>query len=140
MRRSFGRISPTSGEEAQRVQQQESLNFGALLKRSRISAGLSQEQLAERARISVQAVGAYERGARRAPHRDTLALLVEALSLRGVAYDELATAAEQARRRPPHAALGQSDDGARTNLSPLMTDLIGRETEVGRITELLQSN
>ena len=71
------------------MQQQEALHFGTLLKRLRISAGLSQEQLAERARISVQAVGAYERGARRAPHRDTLALLVKALNLRGLAYDEL---------------------------------------------------
>ncbi len=122
------------------MQQQDALHFGGLLKRLRISAGFSQEQLAERARISVQAVGAYERGARRAPHRDTLALLVEALSLRGVAYDELAAAAEQARRRRPGAGLRPSDDGMRTNLTPPITDLIGREREVGRITELLQSS
>src|ERR1700733_10566985 len=115
MRRRFGRISATSGKEAPPVQQQESLNFGALLKRMRVSAGLSQEQLAERARISVQAVGAYERGARRAPHRDTLALLVEALSLRGVAYDELAAAAEQARRRRRGAELKRPAEGVRTN-------------------------
>lgn len=56
-------------------------NFAALLKRLRVSARLSQEELAERAGISVESVGAYERGKRRAPHSDTLRSLADALAL-----------------------------------------------------------
>jgi transcriptional regulator with XRE-family HTH domain len=41
-------------------------SFGALLKRHRVAAGLSQESLAERARLSARAISAYERGLRRA--------------------------------------------------------------------------
>ena len=53
-----------------------------LLRQYRLAAGLTQEELAERARISVRAIGDLERGARRTPHKDTLRLLAEALSLR----------------------------------------------------------
>ncbi|MGB8518716.1 MAG: helix-turn-helix domain-containing protein [Candidatus Tumulicola sp.] len=123
------------------MQQQEAFSFGTLLKRLRVGAGLSQEQLAERARISAQAVGAYERGIRRAPHRDTLALLIEALDVRGEACDELTAAAEHARgRRPGAAARGAGGDEARTNLPPLLSDLVGREDEVARITSLLATH
>ncbi|MBV9103597.1 MAG: helix-turn-helix transcriptional regulator, partial [Candidatus Eremiobacteraeota bacterium] len=52
--------------------QAQSHDFGSLLKRLRLSAGLSQEELAECARLSVEAISAYERGTRRAPYRDTV--------------------------------------------------------------------
>ena len=60
---------------------QPSPTFAALLRRARRAAGLSQEALAERAGISVDAVSALERGLTRAPHPDTLERLVEALQL-----------------------------------------------------------
>ena len=41
--------------------------FGALLRRHRLGAGLSQELLAERARMSVYGISALERGERRHP-------------------------------------------------------------------------
>ena len=107
--------------------------FGKLLKRLRVDAGLSQEQLAERARISVQAVGAYERGSRRAPHRDTLALLVEALSPSGTAYDELISAANHARRRGPNAlgAASANEFAPRANNLPIQrTTFVGRNHDV----------
>jgi transcriptional regulator with XRE-family HTH domain len=46
--------------------------FGALLRRHRVAAGLTQEALAERAGISARAVSDLERGLYRAPHRDTV--------------------------------------------------------------------
>ena len=52
--------------------------FGELLRQHRMAAGLSQEALAERARISSDAVAALERGRRAAPRPDTLAPLAEA--------------------------------------------------------------
>jgi len=59
----------------------EQASFGALLKRHRLALGLSQEALAERARLSARAISAYERGLRRAPYRDTLRVLAQALCL-----------------------------------------------------------
>ncbi|HTV93904.1 MAG TPA: helix-turn-helix transcriptional regulator [Verrucomicrobiae bacterium] len=56
-------------------------NFATLLRNYRFAAGLSQEELAEAARISTGAVGAYERGVRQTPHRVTLDRLADALGL-----------------------------------------------------------
>ncbi|MGC1382094.1 MAG: helix-turn-helix domain-containing protein [Candidatus Baltobacteraceae bacterium] len=106
-------------------------NFGAQLKQLRLEAGLSQEELAKRARISVQAVGAYERGTRRAPHRDTFALLAEGLNLTGEQYDRLLSAAERARLRGPDAPR------ATRNLPLQLTQLIGRDGDVRAIRTLV---
>lgn len=56
-------------------------SFGALLRQYRQVAGLTQEELAERAHLSRGAIDTLERGARRTPRKETLALLVEALAL-----------------------------------------------------------
>jgi len=56
-------------------------SFGALLRRYRIAAGLTQEALADRAGLSVRGIADLERGARRFPHFHTLRCLVEALEL-----------------------------------------------------------
>ena len=58
-------------------------DFGTLLRRYRLAAGLSQEALAERARMSVNGIGVLERGDRRTPQRETLPLLADALALSG---------------------------------------------------------
>ena len=55
--------------------------FGALLKRYRLAAGLTQEELAERARLSVRAISDLERGLHRAPQKETVALLADALTV-----------------------------------------------------------
>jgi transcriptional regulator with XRE-family HTH domain len=57
--------------------------FGALLRSHRLSSGLSQEALAERAQMSSNGIGALERGYRRTPQRQTLSLLADALGLKG---------------------------------------------------------
>src|SRR5437867_10253875 len=67
--------------------------FGDLLRRYRVVAGLTQEALAERAHLSARGLSDLERGARRAPRHDTLALLVEALGLSAQARADLAAAA-----------------------------------------------
>src|SRR5215831_10387593 len=53
--------------------------FGRQLRKLRKEASLSQEELAGRAGISVQAIGALERGDRRQPYPRTLRALMEAL-------------------------------------------------------------
>jgi tetratricopeptide (TPR) repeat protein/transcriptional regulator with XRE-family HTH domain len=55
--------------------------IGALLRRHRLAAGLTQDELAERAHLSVRGIADIERGVTRAPRRDTVALLAEALHL-----------------------------------------------------------
>jgi len=57
------------------------LDFGAVLRRHRRARGLTQEALAERARLSRDAISALERSRRRTPRPDTLALLADALEL-----------------------------------------------------------
>src|SRR3712207_6958299 len=66
---------------------------------------MSQEELAERARLSARAISDLERGVKRTPRRDTVQLLVEALELKGEARTAFVTAArEPAARRIPRPA------------------------------------
>src|SRR5215467_1540489 len=55
--------------------------FGTLLRRYRLAEGLTQEELAERARLSTRAISDLERGVNRTPKPATLLLLAEALRL-----------------------------------------------------------
>lgn len=59
----------------------EPLAGGELLRRYRTDAGLTQEELAERAGLSARAIRALEAGARRTPRKDTVQLLASALGL-----------------------------------------------------------
>ncbi|HEV2461088.1 MAG TPA: helix-turn-helix transcriptional regulator, partial [Ktedonobacterales bacterium] len=59
----------------------EPTTLGAVLKRYRLAAGLSQEALAARAALSARAISDVERGLHRAPHPDTLERLAAALGL-----------------------------------------------------------
>jgi len=55
--------------------------FGILLRRFRLAAEMTQQQLAERAQLSVEAVSTLERGTRTRPQRGTVLLLGRALQL-----------------------------------------------------------
>ncbi|MGA8575798.1 MAG: helix-turn-helix domain-containing protein [Candidatus Cybelea sp.] len=119
-------------------------DFGTLLKKLRAQAGLSQEQLAKRARISVQAVGAYERGTRRAPQRDTFVLIVEALKIQGEEYNRLRIAAERGRLRgpgrqrlPDRSPSSERPAARRDNLPRQLPELIGRDDIVTSLRSLL---
>src|SRR5687768_13014872 len=57
------------------------VSFGARLQRAREAAGLSQEDLAARAALSPNAVGALERGERRHPNPATVRALAVALAM-----------------------------------------------------------
>jgi class 3 adenylate cyclase len=58
-----------------------SASFAALLKRHRLAAGLTQEELAARAKASPRGVSDLERGKRTKPHLPTVRALAEALAL-----------------------------------------------------------
>jgi tetratricopeptide (TPR) repeat protein len=72
--------------------------FGSLLKQLRLDAGLTQEELAERAQISVKGISSLERGVNRAPRKDTLRLLAYALDLSSSDQEALSEAANRTRR------------------------------------------
>jgi predicted ATPase/class 3 adenylate cyclase len=59
----------------------DSMTFSALLRRLRLGAGLTQEALAERARLSARAVSDLERDPERMPRLETVRLLADALEL-----------------------------------------------------------
>ena len=98
----------------------------SLLQRYRLAAGLSQEELAERAGLSRRGISDLERGARRAPHPATVRRLAEALCLD---QSEQAPFRAAARRLPPspHLVLGKSRQ----------PPLVGRERELGVLIERL---
>jgi tetratricopeptide (TPR) repeat protein/transcriptional regulator with XRE-family HTH domain len=95
--------------------------FGTLLRRLRTAAGLTQEELAERAHLSVRGISNLERGVRRLPQRGTVALLAEALRL----SPEKHAALEEAARRLRTAA---SAAPARSDAAT--PPLVGRQREL----------
>ena len=78
--------------------------FGARLRSCRQSAGLSQQELAERSGLSVRAISDLERGRTRFPYQDSLARLADALALGGAARTEFIASAS--RRLAPAEAGG----------------------------------
>jgi transcriptional regulator with XRE-family HTH domain/tetratricopeptide (TPR) repeat protein len=101
-------------------------SFGARLRRLRRAAALTQEALAEKSGLSVQAVGALERGDRRFPHRDTLDRLATALDLSG--DDRAAFTAAATRPGSPARA-----DAVPRELPGEVAAFTGRDAEVERV-------
>jgi len=99
--------------------------FGALLKRYRLAAGLTQEELAEHANLSVRAISDLERGLKTTPRRDTVELLAEALGLSE--EDRAALGAMVFRRRGPSPSYLLSEPSLAGAESP---PLVGRSTEL----------
>jgi len=118
--------------------------FGTLLRRYRIAAGLSQGDLAERARLSARAISDLERGARRAPYHTTVAQLVAALGL--APDDQAALEATVSRLRPSSGVTGATPvaETERTpGLAPAgptmtLTILVGRDDELAAARALLR--
>ena len=73
--------------------EQAAASFGGLLRRLRDDAGLTQEELAEAARLSPRSVSDLERGIHRTARKDTAQLLADALSLSGPARAQFEAAA-----------------------------------------------
>src|ERR1700730_11155890 len=110
------------------------VSFGDLLRRHRVVAGLTQEELAEHAGLSLRGISDLERGMRRAPHRGTVLRLADALGLDGEETASLLTVARRARTamgaRAP-SPLGQQLPLARTRL-------VGRGRDIADVREHLE--
>ena len=124
--------------------------FGALLRQLRLEAGMTQQELAERANLSADAVSTLERGARTRPYRETIALLGRALDLSPEREAHLASAVGIGR--PPRrrgVALNSSllrivrpepQTTPSHNLPQQLTSFVGRDHEVAKIAALLSDH
>ena len=106
-------------------------SFGTLLRQLRSAAALSQEELAERAGLSVRGISDLERGARQAPRLETVRLLADALALaerRPGGAARRGTPCRRGRTAPRPAA-----SPPLRSLPVPLTRLIGREAEVAAL-------
>jgi predicted ATPase/DNA-binding XRE family transcriptional regulator len=121
----------------------QTVDLGTLLRRHRLAAGMTQAELAERTNVSVRSVSDIERGVTLWPHRDTVALLADALQL---AANDRALFVAAARRRldrgqvdrsivEPYSAT-VSHEPPELPIPP--TPLIGREREEAALVHLLR--
>lgn len=120
-----------------------SSGFGTLLRRYRIAAGLSQEALAERARMSTNGIGALERGYRRTPQRDTLELLVRALALddaQRTEFEAVAAHSASSRRKYASVTVGPWARAGTPALPLALTRFVGREAELDEIEALAREH
>ncbi|HEY5096189.1 MAG TPA: helix-turn-helix domain-containing protein [Candidatus Eremiobacteraceae bacterium] len=127
-------------------------HFGALLRQFRLDAGLTQQDLAERAKLSVEAVSLLERGARTRPRRETVILLGRALALPperqallGSAIGIAHPTRQRERSEALHASLltivrpdAQAAPGH--NLPHQLTSFVGRQREVNEIGALVREH
>jgi predicted ATPase/DNA-binding XRE family transcriptional regulator len=123
--------------------------FGETLRNYRRAAGMTQEELAERAGISPRSISGLERGEGATPRRDTVAQLVKALGLAG---NELAEfQALVVRRRAvsplvprliagrPKAGADRSEDVSQHNLPRSLNSFVGREQEMRELGPILNT-
>ena len=105
--------------------------LAALIRNRRVIARLTQEELAERAGISVRTISDIERGLRRSVYRDTAERLAEALEVIGAEKDDFILVA---RGRVEVLPLGDQRPGVgpsgRNRVPVPPTPLIGREREM----------
>lgn len=114
------------------------LLFGAHLRRLRVRAGLTQEALAERAGLTVDAIGALEQGVRRYPYPHTVRVLIEALHLGAEDGLLLVRAASRPRSAAP-LQVEVADLGAEHALAAPLSGLIGREQECEEVGHLVDT-
>src|SRR5215831_19151711 len=111
-----------------------SLTFGTLLKRYRLAAGLTQEELADQAALSRRGIADLERGARTQPRKETVQLLADALHLSSTER----TLLEAAARRPgTSAAHAPGERVATLPHSALAIPFVGRTQELALLEHML---
>lgn len=104
------------------------LAFGAQLRSLRVAAGLTQEELAERAGLSARGIADLERGTRKSPYAETVERLCAALQLGPDERDRLLAARRRAlSSAEPLVALPTS-----------LSSFIGRKDQIAKIQQQLQ--
>lgn len=106
--------------------------FGVLLRTLRERAGLTQQELAERADLTPHAVSSLERGTRTRPYPHTVRSLADAL---GASEDERASLVAAVRRRKP--PIQPTARPADLVIPP--TPLFGRDDDIAAVAGLIRS-
>jgi tetratricopeptide (TPR) repeat protein/transcriptional regulator with XRE-family HTH domain len=109
------------------------VTFAVLLRRLRAEAGLTQEELAEAARLSPRSVSDLERGISRTARKDTARLLADALQLTGPARAEFEAVA-RGRAVPGGAGTGGAAAATRT-LPRDIASFTGRRQELAELLD-----
>lgn len=110
-------------------------SFGALLQSLRKAAGLTQEELAEKAGLTAKAISALERGERKRPYPHTVRSIADALCLPD--EERVSLLASVPKRDSEASSAAPSPEAVSANLPNPSTALLGREGEVAEIFELL---
>jgi tetratricopeptide (TPR) repeat protein/DNA-binding XRE family transcriptional regulator len=121
------------------------VSFGSLLRSLRTAAGLTQEELAEAARVSYRSVSDLERGVSRSPRRDTARLLADALGLSGDERARFFEAAARGRRsatgtvapRPLPGGIAAVSRTLPRQLPAHTPHFVGRADQLAALTSLL---
>ena len=122
----------------------EAANFGEALRAHRRAAGLTQEELAELAGLSVRGISGWERGEGAAPRRDTLALLVRALGLSAaerVGFEAMVVRAQVRKTQPAvKLAMIPTAEGHRGhhNVGRSLNSFVGRERDLVELRDLIR--
>jgi predicted ATPase/transcriptional regulator with XRE-family HTH domain len=111
------------------------LVLGELLKRHRLRAGLTHEDLAERSALSARTISDLERGVSRRPRRETIDLLCQALQLSPAERSALQTAT---RSTGGLASQSTTSHGHQTSVPVYFTSFVGRDEEVRATGEALR--
>ena len=114
-----------------------SQTFAALLKQYRMAVGLTQEELAERAQLSIRAVSDLERGVKSRPYPATIRLLANALQLTATERAELEVAAGRRNSTASTPPSALPPPAPRHNLPRQTESFIGREQEQREVLALL---
>jgi predicted ATPase/DNA-binding XRE family transcriptional regulator len=104
--------------------------FGQLLRRYRMAAGLTQEELAAQSAVAVRTISDLERGVSRRAHPSTVDQLAAALALPPDEFAALQSAWRSVRLRPAAGAPSH-------NVPIQLTSFVGREREIAELTRLL---
>lgn len=120
--------------------EQEAVSFAELLKLLRVDAGLTQEELAEVARLSPRSISDLERGIHQTCRKDTARLLADALNLAGrarMAFEAAARGRIDDSERPPRVPRVQPRSIAATTpiLPHDIRNFTGREPDLSRLME-----
>ena len=106
--------------------------FGGLLRQLRADAGLTQEELAEAARLSPRTVSDLERGISRTARKDTAVLLADALGLAGRARGVFVAAA-QGRVQAAEVLAAKAAGALAGNLPVQLSSFVGRAVELAEL-------
>jgi predicted ATPase/DNA-binding XRE family transcriptional regulator len=121
------------------VAEQAEPGFGGLLRQLRADAGLTQEELAEAARLSPRTVSDLERGISRTARKDTAVLLADGLGLAGrVRVVFMAAARGRVLAGEVLAARAQAPGAFAGNLPVQLSSFVGRAGELAGLATAMR--